>query len=128
MEPCSQCIMQAMCINKRWQDIVDNCELICDYICDKAEAKEIPDPPHAGHMIYIKSLNRTFTVTVAGDKKNLFAIGDLWKSTTDRRSGYVEGDWDEVRLVTRDKPLPTMLMKKYERTRDGESDDKGDEE
>ena len=110
MEPCSQCIMQAMCINKDWRDIVDGCSLICDYLCDNC------DPEKQNEFMHIKSLNKTFTVTAGKDStRNMFMIGELWKPTVDR-DGLQDGvfDYHEVRLVY-DDPNPTQLLKTYER-------------
>jgi hypothetical protein len=121
MEPCVECIGRVMCINKRWQDIVDACDLLCQYLCDSASLKESVTPPFAS-MVRVKSLDKTFSVTISRNENDLFAIGEYWKPTVNKKTGYTEKEYpyDEVRLVTQEelKAAPTMLMKTYKRKKD----------
>jgi hypothetical protein len=129
MEPCNECILRVMCINKRWQDTIDDCDLICDYLCENASVERSKEHPWAD-MIYIKSLNKTFSVAAYYNKdvgRLHYAIGEYWNTNiftnrkkTDIKKGYKEGEYDEVRVVIpTDEHPPTMLMKKYTRKKDG---------
>lgn len=112
-EPCVKCIMRAMCINKFWQDIIDGCESLSDYLCDNVGGDKAIQTEYAD-IIYVESLNREFCVTPK-NKNGIYAIGQHWDKAV-RKERYITDSlekFEEVRLVK--VPPPTMLMKTYDR-------------
>lgn len=116
-EPCENCILRPICMNKTWKDIVDRCHLILDYLCDNASYEKSVHPPW-GHVIHIESLEKSFNVTVSATNNEMFAIGECWRKDKDSKRSAVDGDWEEVVLTSKTNqqfPPPTMLMKTYKR-------------
>jgi hypothetical protein len=63
-EPCENCILLPMCVNKTSTDLIDGCVLLSNYIVEKTNIKGLKDKAPTEVSCVITSLRREFLLGV----------------------------------------------------------------
>ena len=88
-EPCEDCILLAMCVNKNWYRLLANCDLIVEYMIIKTCIRDINKSNDS--VFYVGSLNKSFYLSRIICTNRVL----IWPNSITDQSGVISGQYYE---------------------------------